>query len=213
MAQWTKSDAAGGSPIWAPAQVQKAETRANANTLYGNTTADAYNSGATVGVFGADASEVSAARAGHIARPAHAGWQLTKTGSGGRAGRVQHETLVALKTMSSDGSDDAVLPDLAILIGTQPSSASGNSTANDVKTFSVVATTVPAGGSLSYIWQKWGGSAFANLSNAGAYSNTTTATLSVKANTASNGEIYRARISATGATAVFSSNAVITITT
>jgi hypothetical protein len=156
---------------------------------------------------------VSAARAGNIARPAHAGWQLTKTGSGGRAGRVQHETLVALKTMSSDGSDDAVLPDLAILIGTQPSSASGNSTANDVKTFSVVATTVPAGGSLSYIWQKWGGSAFANLSNAGAYSNTTTATLSVKANTASNGEIYRARISATGATAVFSSNAVITITT
>lgn len=41
----------------------------------------------------------------------HAGWVVRKVGSGGRAGRVQYETLVAMGSITSDGSDDAVLPD------------------------------------------------------------------------------------------------------
>ena len=84
---------------------------------------------------------------------------------------------------------------------------------SQVATFTVNSTSVPTGATLSYKWQKYNGSAFANLSNAGAYSNTTTKTLSVKANTASNGEIYRVMISATGADTIYSTNAVITITT
>jgi hypothetical protein len=42
---------------------------------------------------------------------AHAGWVVRKVGSGGRAGRVQYETLVAMGTITSDGSDDTILPD------------------------------------------------------------------------------------------------------
>lgn len=42
---------------------------------------------------------------------AHAGWVIRTEGTGGRAGRVQYETLVALSTISNDGSDDNVLPD------------------------------------------------------------------------------------------------------
>ena len=42
---------------------------------------------------------------------AHAGWVLRTVGTGGRAGRVQTETLVAMGSMSSDASDDTVLPD------------------------------------------------------------------------------------------------------
>lgn len=42
---------------------------------------------------------------------AHAGWVLRTEGTGGRAGRVQYETLVAMRNITSDGSDDAVLPD------------------------------------------------------------------------------------------------------
>ena len=42
---------------------------------------------------------------------AHAGWVVRTVGTGGRAGRVQYETLVAMGTISNDGSDDAVLPD------------------------------------------------------------------------------------------------------
>jgi hypothetical protein len=41
----------------------------------------------------------------------HAGWVLRTEGTGGRAGRVQYETLVAMGSMSTDGSDDNVLPD------------------------------------------------------------------------------------------------------
>jgi hypothetical protein len=41
----------------------------------------------------------------------HAGWVVRKVGSGGRAGRVQYETLVAMGSITGDGSDDTVLPD------------------------------------------------------------------------------------------------------
>jgi len=42
---------------------------------------------------------------------AHAGWVVRTVGSGGRAGRVQYETLVAMGSIVPDGSDDDVLPD------------------------------------------------------------------------------------------------------
>jgi hypothetical protein len=42
---------------------------------------------------------------------AHAGWVVRTEGTGGRAGRVQYETLVAMGSMSGDGSDDNPLPD------------------------------------------------------------------------------------------------------
>lgn len=42
---------------------------------------------------------------------AHAGWVVRVEGTGGRAGRVQYETLVAMGSISSDASDDGVLPD------------------------------------------------------------------------------------------------------
>jgi len=75
-------------------------TRANADlTMYANTTADAFIPGKTVGVFGVDPSEVSYARDNNEARPAHAGWVLRTEGAGGRAGRVQYETLVAMGSL------------------------------------------------------------------------------------------------------------------
>jgi hypothetical protein len=40
----------------------------------------------------------------------HAGWVVRKVGSGGRAGRVQYETLVAMGSMTGD-AEDTVLPD------------------------------------------------------------------------------------------------------
>jgi len=41
----------------------------------------------------------------------HIGWNLKKVGAGGRAGRVQFETLVALANPIGDASDDITLPD------------------------------------------------------------------------------------------------------
>lgn len=48
---------------------------------------------------------------GSSERVVHTGWNMKKTGSGGRAGRVQWETLVATSTVIGDGSDDITLPD------------------------------------------------------------------------------------------------------
>lgn len=42
---------------------------------------------------------------------AHTGWVLRTEGSGGRAGRVQYEVLVAMSEVTSDASDDTILPD------------------------------------------------------------------------------------------------------
>jgi hypothetical protein len=41
----------------------------------------------------------------------HAGWVLRTVGTGGRSGRVQYETLVAMGSISTDASDDNPLPD------------------------------------------------------------------------------------------------------
>jgi len=41
----------------------------------------------------------------------HAGWVVRTVGTGGRAGRVQYETLVAMGSMTGDGSDDALFKD------------------------------------------------------------------------------------------------------
>lgn len=40
-----------------------------------------------------------------------AGWNLRTAGTGGRAGRVQNECLVAMRSISTDASDDTILPD------------------------------------------------------------------------------------------------------
>lgn len=49
---------------------------------------------------------------GYTDGAAHTGWVLRTVGEGGRAGRVQYETLVAFGgDFSNDASDDATLPD------------------------------------------------------------------------------------------------------
>lgn len=205
MAQWGKNDNASNSVLWGVTAFKKAPTSTNQTNLFGNTTSDAFVTGMKIGQFGADAAEVAA----NPSVP-HQGWQIRREGSGGRAGRVHYETLVA-GGIPNDASDDTVLPDYALQFSVSPSNAT-NASADAIVTFSANAYSVPSGASISYQWQKWGGSSFSNLSDTGAYSNTATKELSVLANTASNGEIYRIGASATGATTVYSSNAVLTIT-
>jgi hypothetical protein len=49
---------------------------------------------------------------GYTKGAAHTGWVLRTVGTGGRAGRVQYETLVAFGgDFGEDASDDAILPD------------------------------------------------------------------------------------------------------
>jgi hypothetical protein len=214
MANWGNTDDAANSVLWATTLVKLTPNTDNQANLYTNTTADAFISGLTVGQFGVSGGEAQALRAGANTKVAHAGWVLRTVGSGNRAGRVQNETLVAMKTITGDGSDDAVIPDFKLSIATQPSSLTINSSStSNVATFTVVAGNIPSGATLTYKWQKWGGSSFSNITDAGAYSNSATASLVVLSNTATTGEIYRVQVGATGAANVVSTNAVITITT
>mgnify|MGYP003349028359 CR=1 FL=1 len=81
-------------------------SRANVDVrMFNNTTPSAFLSGAAVGVFGADSNEITVNRNAGIA---HAGWQIRRAGTGGRAGRVQWETLVALAEVKGDGTDDII---------------------------------------------------------------------------------------------------------
>lgn len=61
MALWGNADTAANSPLSTPGGFGKAPTRANANVMYGNTTADASVTGQIVGVYGVDAAEVGSA--------------------------------------------------------------------------------------------------------------------------------------------------------
>ncbi len=76
MALWTNVDNAGGKPKYL-------STAEKANT------------------YGVDTTEQAVASP----RPTHVGWVLRTEGSGGRAGRVQQETLVAMGSMTGDAED------------------------------------------------------------------------------------------------------------
>lgn len=211
MALWGNNDDAANSTISTPAQFNQAPTTANRDNLFGNTTASGIVTGKTVGVFGVSEAEQQAS-VGTNEHPAHAGWNLRTVGSGGRAGRVHYETLVAMSSLTGD-AEDVALPDLTILITTQPSNDS--QVVGNAVTFSVVAGTQPSGGSLSYQWQADGGpgvETWGNLADAGVYSTTTTATLNISDNTTLDGNVYRVIVSAAGADTVNSANATLTAT-
>jgi len=144
MPLWGNQDAASNSTIFAPTSVKLAPNSANRDNLFDNTTADAFITGVTVGQFGVDGNEVAA-------NPgiAHTGWVLRTEGSGGRAGRVMTEVLVA-GGIGSDASDDTPMPDAKLTIATQPANTSANSSNNQTATFSVVASVAPGSATPTY---------------------------------------------------------------
>jgi len=64
-------------------------------------------------VYGVSTSEMDYANTGSTESDniAHAGWVQRTVGSGGRAGRVFYETLVAGSSITGDAADDATLPE------------------------------------------------------------------------------------------------------
>ena len=107
MSSWGNNDNAANAPYWAVSTVSTgvnraaaAPTAANVALLYGNTTPSVYVTNETVGLFGVDAQESGTNRKG-----AHTGWVMRTTGSGGRAGRVTQEVLVALSTLNAPDGD------------------------------------------------------------------------------------------------------------
>jgi hypothetical protein len=208
MAQWGSNDASSNSVLWSGALVKLAPNSANRDAIYGNTTADAFITGTTKGVFGVGAAEVTA-DAGKVA---HSGWVMRTVGSGGRAGRVMTEVLVA-GGIAGDGSDDAAFPDYTLRFTTQPSNITANATSNQTNSVSVVVASAPVGATVSYLWQTStdSGATWANSTGTG-YVNPTNSTMIVWANSISTGTRLRVIASATGAANITSSAVTFTVT-
>ena len=115
MALWGNLDASNNAPIFAGTGGLglTANTQGGLfnNVTVATTSTDVGVAGMAIGVFGVDTAEKSNTATSANTAGGHAGWVLRKQGTGGRAGRVQYETLVAMGSMTSDGSDDNPLPD------------------------------------------------------------------------------------------------------
>jgi hypothetical protein len=229
MSSWGNNDNAANAPYWAvnstitksaAAVLVSAPTAANVAVLYANTTADAYITNETIGLFAIDGQEIQAQ--GH-GMGAHKGWNLRTVGTGGRAGRVQTETLVALASVNGDG-DQQVYANVSITL-TGPSNGSvvsGAANANSVS-FTVSPTLLGnTAATLSYQWQvnnntggSWVNVANGNNAQPGGVqkSGATTATLTVTPwNTTANGYVFRCVVTAADeGVSVNSANGLITI--
>ena len=207
MAQHGSNDQSNNAPIWASELVNKTVNTANRDALYQNTTADAFVTNTTKGVFGVDATELLTAKAPHT------GWVLRTVGTGNRAGRVQYEVLVAGGIITDDSGDTVLDKLYQLVFDTQPSNTSSNSSANAVATFTTAAHSNPPGASLSYQWQYHNGSAFVNVTANATYSNVTTATLYVANTTGLDNTRFQVFVSAANAATITSSSVYLTVTT
>ena len=177
-----------------------APTAANVALLYGNTTSGVYVTNETVGLFGVDAQEADANHKG-----AHTGWVLRTTGSGGRAGRVTQEVLVALSSMIAPDGDAQVYANVEItLAGPSNASVVANTLYANAATFVVAPTLLGnTASTLTYQWQfndNVGGT-WTNVSDGSPantnYTGGTTATLLVKpADVDADGYVFRSIVTA-----------------
>lgn len=119
MSSHGNKDNAANAPFWAVnSTIVNAEnakiyssspTAENVAKLYANTSANVYTNRETIGLFGVDNAEIANTQQRGIP---HTGWVLKTTGQGGRAGRVQYETLITLSNLTQD-ADGTIIANTA----------------------------------------------------------------------------------------------------
>lgn len=197
--------------LWSNTDANTSAPKFTVDTTSGNTGVQAFEA-TPIGTWGVDTTEAQAKNVN-----GHAGWILRTVGSGGRSGRIQEETLVAMGSISTD-SEDVVYPDAVITIATQPLNRSIIAGGGNTATFTVAATAKPSTATITYQWQySADGSSWASVANSTpantTYTGATSASLVVlpttdEANTAQ----YRVVVSSTGADSVTSANVTLTVT-
>lgn len=198
MALWNNKDEAASAPQY------------TVDVVTGNTGVQAFEV-TTVGTWGVDTTE---ARAKNV--NGHAGWVLRSVGTGGRAGRVTEETLVAMGSMSTD-SEDVVFPDAFLRIVTQPTDTSvvANTAGSNTATFTVVAASQPDA-VITYQWQYDNAGTWENVEDGTpantTYASGTTASLIIApTDVDADGAVYRVVVSSAGADSVTSANVTLTV--
>jgi len=105
MSLWTNVDEQAGAPVYKVVNAHNVSV--SGTDAFNDSGVDDLVPGVAVGVFGVSEVEqlVDANPKG-----GHAGWVLRTEGTGGRAGRVHIETLVAMSSISGD-SENTIFPD------------------------------------------------------------------------------------------------------
>jgi hypothetical protein len=159
MPSWGNNDNAANAPYWAVNSTivnatdtkinASAPTAANVELLYQNTSPDVYTTGETIGLFAVDAFEADVND-----EVAHSGWVLRTVGSGGRAGRVQQEVLIATGIITDNTSP--IYPDATITITSQPTGNTANTDLGNTATFRVTASITEGNTAapLTFQWQR-----------------------------------------------------------
>ena len=200
-------DNSANAPYWAGSSVHLPQNDANVALLYGNTSPNVFFSNVTVGLFAVDDNEIGVQGYGTP------GWVLRTVGQGGRAGRVQQETLSVVSSFKSDNnSDDALYPDTSVVVTTQPVSVQyvrANTSNANVVSITTAVTYKPTSAALTYLWQynsDDGATGWTTLLNGvnGSFQNTTitgntsaTLTIAPSSNFSCNTAVFRALITAT----------------
>jgi hypothetical protein len=210
MAQWSANGSdANGSPNWAHAQLKIGSNSTIRQVLYNNTVANTHVPEKVVGVCAANATEVAIHK-----EISHTGFHLRTVGTGGRAGRVHYECLVAGGVTGDNVGDNSFLPAPApnVVIDLQPYPPSGNN-GNSNRTFMVVAHVVPRTLSVNaYQWQFLNSTAqFENVAAANSTQQAGTTAFFLIPNTAAvDGNTYRCNVSVNSTVFAVTTNVVVT---
>ena len=159
MAQWGMSDASSNAVLWAPTSVRLAPTTTNRDNLYGNTTADAFTTGQTVGMFAMDNAEaggysnvttvaVTSAGSGFTVRPTVVFSAPQKAGGTTAAGNTTAK-LVAVAIGGGGGGSSYVNAEVVTINGGTGTSANVT-IANTDNSGVVTAVSIVSGQAGSY---------------------------------------------------------------
>ena len=157
MSSWGNYDNAANTPVWSVSAANLTPNTDNVAVLFDNTTVDAFkttlgdgsvrHANQAVGVFAVDSQEAGAT--GHT----HSGWVLRTEFTGGRAGRIQEEVLVAMNNILPPDSDGQVFANVSITL-TSPSNDSIIAGSGNTAVFTVKPTIKGnTSATLSYQWQ------------------------------------------------------------
>lgn len=183
MALWGDKDAASNSAIFGVAGYGKRANTTNRDAFFGNTTADAYVTGLTVGQFGVDTAEIAVTRTGNVASVTitspGSGYTANATvtiggvvaggGSGATANAEANNTgRIALVNITAEGSSYESTPD--VVIAAPAAQAFNANTAVDGTTdFITITSNVFQNGDLVKYLVAAGNTALTNLANNTSY--------------------------------------------
>lgn len=183
MAQWGTTDDAANSVIWAVAGYGKRANSANRDEFFGNTTADGYVTGLTVGQFGVDKNEIAVARTGNVASvtitSAGSGYSANATvtiggvvtggGTGATANATANATgRVSVVNITAEGSSFESAPDVVIAAPTAKT-FNANSAVDATNDFITLASNVFQNGDYVKYLVAAGNTALTNLANNTSY--------------------------------------------